>query len=133
MVRCMNVMFFVLDFFWFTYQYSNTYLILYVETVAKILRYHIGDTLGIILVLRELDNPELQSICDQAYKHLEERTSKHHIELHGAKQASMILRRMLKLHAIGVAIVGQEVQLSQSCFIGGKSALRVLYFLIFLF
>lgn len=90
------------------------------ETFAKVLRHHISDILGFVLVLQEVDDSGMKEISNAALKHLTGRVSEAHIQRDGAKQSFMILRRILKLHAIGLSVVGQQVTLTQNQFIEGR-------------
>eukprot|EP00804_Cyclotella_cryptica_P000562 CCRYP_009970-RE/>CCRYP_009970-RE protein AED:0.07 eAED:0.07 QI:22/1/1/1/1/0.88/9/1092/3640 len=90
------------------------------ESFAKILRHHICDIYSFIFVLRSDTNHEVHNLCDNAYSHLTRRISETHIQRDGAKQAFMILRRILKMHAIGIPLVGQnQVHLTPTKFIEG--------------
>jgi hypothetical protein len=92
------------------------------ETYAKVLRHHISEILGFVLVLQEVDDVTIQEISDVALKHLTGRVSEAHIRRDGAKQSFMILRRILKLHAIGLSVVGKKVTITQNQFIEGMKS-----------
>ena len=92
------------------------------ETFAKVLRYHISDVFSLVLVLSEHDDPKIKEIADGALKHLLGRISEAHIQSDGAKQAFMIMRQILKMNAVGVSVVGQKVNLTQSHFLLGMKS-----------
>jgi hypothetical protein len=72
-------------------------------------------------VLRSDTNQEVHVLCDNACSHLTRRISETHIQRDGAKQAFMILRGILKLHAIGISVAGQkQLHLTPTNFIEGK-------------
>ena len=94
--------------------------LIFSETFAKVLRHHISDIFGYHLLLIEQDKTLIHEISNQAIKHLQGRISDAHIQRDGTKQAFIILRRILKLHALGVSVVGQKVHLTNKHFIEGK-------------
>jgi hypothetical protein len=109
-----------------THLCMNLAHLLSTETFAKILRHHISDIFGYVLVLQsDSENAGIQSACDVAFKHLTGRISEVHIERDGAKQAFVILRRILKLHAVGISVVNQDVHLTPSSFVEGKLSIFV--------
>ena len=95
---------------------------LHLETFAKVLRYHISDIFSFVLVLSEHDDPKIKQIAGEVTNYLLGRISEAHIQSDGAKQAFMIMRQILKLNAVGISIVGQQVDMTQAHFMAGMKS-----------
>ena len=95
------------------------------EDIAKILRFHVRDIFGFVFVLQsDTENTAIQDQCHYAVKLLQRCVSESHIQREGAKQAFVVLRRILMLHWRGcnggIPVVGHgEIKLTPESFIEG--------------
>ncbi|KAL7471935.1 hypothetical protein ACHAXS_012259 [Conticribra weissflogii] len=91
------------------------------EQIAKILRFHIRDIFGLLFILQgDHDNSAMQDACHNASQYLRRCISDAHIEREGAKQAFLVLRRILMLHCKTFSIAWHgEMSLDPRLFIDG--------------